>query len=127
MYLNWLYQKPAEILLQKFHRYFRADTGRRKKQILSLLILITISFSYLLFIWVFRHHIFVFDSTIGVKIILTFYFHTFCYLCLNRIMFLYTSWVSLQPFDIYYDVVNFVLLVKSTFIERIINPTVRFA
>jgi hypothetical protein len=127
MYLNWLYQKPTEIIAQKLHRYFRIDDKRRRKQILSLLLIIGFILGYLQFIWIFWSSIFVLDCFIGIKIIFTFYFHTFCYLLCMRSSSLYTNWISLQPFDIYYDIVNFFLLVKHKFIEKFITPTVNLA
>jgi hypothetical protein len=127
MYLNWLYQKPTEIIVQKLHRYFRIDDKRRRKQIISLLLIIGFIVSYLQFIWIFWSAIFVFDCFVGIKILFTFYFHSFCTLLCIRSSILYTNWVSLQPFDIYYDVVNFVLLVKNKFKENVITPTVILA
>lgn len=127
MYINWLYQKPTEIIAQKLHWYFRIDRERRKKQIVSLLLIIGFVVGYLLFIWIFWSYIFVFNRYIGIKILFTFYFHTFCCLIGYRCSKLYPNWVSLQPFDIYYDIVNFLLFVKNTFNEKVVTPTVVLA
>lgn len=82
--------------------------------------------SLLLFIFLFRGFIFCIDALIAIKLLLCFYYATFVYTMLARCEHLYGRWVSLIPFDIYYDVVDFLKMVKDKIRDYVVIPVKKF-
>ena len=104
-WLHLLYVRMTEYLAQKMHRFFREDRHRRKKQLIFVAIVGSNILSLLLFIYFFRGFIFRIDALIMVKLLLAFYYATLAQMIIGRCAQLYGRWVSLIPFDIYYDVI----------------------
>lgn len=125
-WLHLLYFRMTEYLAQKLHRFFREDRDRRKKQLILIAIIGSNIISLLLFIYLFRGFIFCIDSLIALKLLLCFYYLSFVSMMLDRCSHLFERWISLIPFDIYYDVVNFLKMVKDKFREYVIIPVKKF-
>ena len=104
-WLHLLYFRMIEYITQKMHRFFREDRHRRKKQLIFVAIVGSNILSLLLFIYFFRGFIFRIDALIMVKLLLAFYYATLAQMIIGRCAQLYGRWVSLIPFDIYYDVI----------------------
>lgn len=116
----------VEYLVQKMHRIFRENSHRRKKQLALVAVVASNIIGLLLFIILFRNFIFCIDALIMVKILLTFYYITFVYTLLLRCGHVYFQWLSLIPFDIYYDVVDFFKMLKQKFKDYVVIPAGNF-
>jgi hypothetical protein len=120
-----LFFKPAEKLVQKLHRFFRVDSHRRKKQLVWVALILTFIITALF--TTFKLMVSVLwleDSLIGLKILLLLYMYGLTFIFGHRYEILQRDWVSLVPFDLYYDVVNFIKFLLNEIIKkRIIDPT----
>lgn len=112
-------------MVQKIHRFFREDTQRRLKQLSIILGTISILSVYLSSILLLRDIIFCIDSLIGIKILLAIHIHCYFYLLLSRCGYLQPTWVSLIPFDLYYDAISFKDFIIEQVKNKIIVPTKR--
>lgn len=112
----------VEYIVQRMHMIFRENSNRRMKQLALVAVVASNIIGLLLFIFLFRIFIFCIDSFIMVKLLLCFYYVTFIYTLLLRIGHIYFQWLSLIPFDIYYDVVDFLKMLKQKFKDYVVFP-----
>ena len=125
-WLHLLYFRMIEYITQKMHRFFREDRHRRKKQLAFVAVVSSHIIGLLLFIFFFRGFIFSIDALIVVKLLLSFYYISFIYTLVLRCGHIYFQWLSLIPFDIYYDVIDFLKMLKQRFKDYVVVPTGNF-
>lgn len=96
---------------------------RRVKQALIILMAGLFVAVYLTTVWQLRGFIFTFDSLIGIKLLLAFYFHSFWVVAFLRFQVLYQNWISLIPFNLYQDIVDLVKKVYRLVVDKAVTPT----
>jgi hypothetical protein len=121
-FVDWLLFKWIEKVVQLLNKFFRVDSKRKLKQFLFILLIAIPIYLYLQIWYNFWYQILKIDRFIAIKIILLVYFHFFMMLIFQRCQILkIREWVSLTPFDLYYDVVNFIKKVYHWLADKIIR------
>ena len=107
---------------------YRVDDKRRLKQFSFIVLVVIVPYLLVKLFFSMLWSIFSIDRWIGVKLLLTAYTITFTYLLFYRLKTLYTtSWISLTPFDLYYDIKNFIVkLIKFIRIKLILIKNILF-
>ena len=120
--------RPIEGIIQKMHVYFRVDRDRKKKQVQFLLIAICTVISLVFFVFKMLVGIlWLEDSLVGLRLILLIYLWGLMFIFVARWERIYPNLVSLIPFDLYYDIVNFVKYVKEDIIvKKLLTPSGNF-
>lgn len=123
-YLNWLVYKPVEKTIQILHRYFRVDRSRRKKQALFILIAVgSISVILMLALRLVVGVLWLEDSLAGIRILLIIELLALLYTFNARFSHLFPSWISLIPFDLYFDLIRVLTYLRDDiWKKRVVNP-----
>lgn len=97
--------RPVEFVSQVLNRFYRVDSHRRKKQLMFVLLIVGVVISWVYYLYIMLCFILTISKWTLFLVLILVYSFIFIKLLTERLAFLYrTSWISLEPFNLYTDV-----------------------